>query len=174
MSDDYAELPEDDGVLEPSDSLDTDVLDTDPLDAGIVPPDRWSVAESFGTTAREAHDGASLDQLLAAEDPEVQGPVSDAWQDGPGPRAGRLVASDEGAHGTAEPETYAYDEGVDGGAASAEEAAVHIERDWGEEGIQGAEGAAGKDGESERAEGFEGLDEYADSGEFTGQDGAGA
>jgi hypothetical protein len=65
-----AGLPEDDGVLDAQDTLVTDHLDHDPLDSGIVPPDHWSPAESFGTTAEEARRGESLDQLLAEEEPE--------------------------------------------------------------------------------------------------------
>jgi hypothetical protein len=50
------------------------------------------------------------------------------WADGePDPRAGRLVAPDEGAHADEETDAVADDVGVDGGAASAEEAAMHIE-----------------------------------------------
>ncbi len=46
--------------------------------------------------------------------------------DGQDPRAGRLVAEDEGAHPVGEADLVAHDAGIDGGAASAEEAAVHI------------------------------------------------
>ncbi len=46
--------------------------------------------------------------------------------DGPDPRAGRLVAQDEGAHPDTEADLVAQDAGIDGGAASAEEAAVHV------------------------------------------------
>jgi hypothetical protein len=41
-------------------------------------------------------------------------------------RAGRLIASDEGTPGEHDEELFASDVGIDGGAASAEEAAVHI------------------------------------------------
>ena len=41
-------------------------------------------------------------------------------------RAGRLVAPDEGAHGDDDAEAWGRDVGVDGGAASAEEAAMHV------------------------------------------------
>ena len=41
-------------------------------------------------------------------------------------RAGRLVADDEGAHEDAEKQVWASDVGIDGAAASAEEAAMHI------------------------------------------------
>jgi Family of unknown function (DUF5709) len=46
--------------------------------------------------------------------------------DGPDPRAGRLVAEDEGVHAAAEPDLVARDTGIDGGAATAEEAAMHV------------------------------------------------
>ena len=41
-------------------------------------------------------------------------------------RAGRLVGPDQGAGGDDESQSWATDAGVDGGAASAEEAAVHV------------------------------------------------
>lgn len=41
-------------------------------------------------------------------------------------RAGRLVAPDEGTRPDATKEVLARDEGIDAGAAGAEEAAVHI------------------------------------------------
>jgi hypothetical protein len=49
--------------------------------------------------------------------------------DGPDPRAGRLVAEDEGAHSDDEEDLVATDVGIDGGAASAEEAAIHVVED---------------------------------------------
>src|SRR6266851_5536553 len=126
---------EDDGVLDASDTLDGDPGD-DPLDAGIVPPDRWSAGEGFGTTLSEDRAGESLDQLLAEEEPEPD-PYAEADfpQDEPlpdddqEPRSGRLVAADEGAHPDVEPDLVARDVGIDGGAATAEEAAVHVVED---------------------------------------------
>ena len=56
---------------------------------------------------------------LPAEGPE---PYDEAQ-----PRAGRLVAEDEGAHPDTESGLVARDVGIDGGAAGAEEAAVHVE-----------------------------------------------
>jgi hypothetical protein len=124
---------EDDGTLDASDTLDGDPGD-DPLDAGIEPPDRWSAGERFGTTLSEERAGESLDQLLAEEEPEpdpyAEGDLpQDAplASDYPEPRAGRLVAEDEGAHPDTEPDLVARDVGIDGGAAGAEEAAVHIQ-----------------------------------------------
>ena len=43
-----------------------------------------------------------------------------------GERSGRLVAPDEGAHEDEEKDLVATDVGIDGGAASAEEAAMHV------------------------------------------------
>lgn len=128
--------------LDASDTLDGDPGD-DPLDQGIAPPDRWSAGEGFGTTEEEEREGESLDQLLAEEEPEPD-PYAEADREEldddadrraddlfgdaePEPRAGRLVAEDEGTHPGAEPDLVARDVGIDGGAASAEEAAVHIE-----------------------------------------------
>jgi hypothetical protein len=127
--------------LDASDTLDGDPGD-DPLDQGIAPPDRWSAGERFGTTAAEEEEGESLDQLLAEEEPEPD-PYAEAEQDsysdedrraddlfgdaGPQPRAGRLVADDEGTHADAEPDLVAHDVGIDAGAATAEEAAVHVQ-----------------------------------------------
>lgn len=133
MSDESDGVPqdgqrEDPGVQQPDESLEGDDLERDPLDTGIVPPDRWSAAESFGTTPREAREGESLDQLLSEEEPESEArraPVSDEWQEGPAPRTGRLTSEDEGVGQVEDSELLAFDEGVDGGAAGAEEAAVH-------------------------------------------------
>ena len=125
----------------------TDTLDgapgDDPLDRGVVPPERWSAGIRYGVTADEQEEGESLDQLLAEEEPDetldeddedfdedddagdedVDGLLLD---DGPDPRAGRLVAEDEGAHPDEEEDLVASDVGVDGGAATAEEAAMHV------------------------------------------------
>jgi hypothetical protein len=126
---------EDDGTLDASDTLDGDPGD-DPLDAGILPPDRWSAGEGFGTTLAEERAGESLDQLLAEEVPDPD-PYAEAaeTEDDPltgddlEPRAGRLVAEDEGSHPDTEADLVARDVGIDGGAASAEEAAVHVQDD---------------------------------------------
>lgn len=139
---------EDDGVLDSSDTLeDSEDPYEDPLDQGILPADKWSAGERFGDTLEEEREGESLDQLLAEEEPEVdpyKAPASEGDLpregpepfDEPQPRAGRLVAEDEGAHPDREPDLVAEDVGIDGGAASAEEAAVHL-TDEDEEDIAG-------------------------------------
>lgn len=130
----------DPAALDASDTLDGDPGD-DPLDQGVAPPDKWSAGEGFGTTAEEEQEGESLDQLLAEEEPDPYADSSggeddededrradDLWgDDEPEPRSGRLVADDEGAHADDEEDLVAHDVGIDGGAASAEEAAVHIQ-----------------------------------------------
>ena len=129
---------EDDGVLDASDTLEGDPGE-DPLDTGYEPADRWSAGERYGNTVSEERAGESLDQLLAEEVPDVDpyaeaedeelsedGPLS---SDQPEPRAGRLVAEDEGAHSDTEADLVATDVGIDSGAATAEEAAVHIEEE---------------------------------------------
>lgn len=132
-------------VEDASDTLDGDPGD-DPLDRGVIPPQHWSPAIRYGTTGAEQEDGESLDQLLAEEEPDT-GPEADderpediagdpdaadedvdgmLLDDGPDARAGRLVAEDEGSEPDAEADLVARDEGIDGGAATAEEAAMHV------------------------------------------------
>jgi uncharacterized protein DUF5709 len=148
---------EDFEVLDSTDTLDG-APGNDPLDRGVVPPERWSAGIRFGTTEEEQAEGESLDQLLAEEEPddtldETEAELSDdedeeeeeeeedfdddddageedtdglGLDDGPDPRAGRLVAEDEGAHPDEEEDLVATDVGIDGGGATAEEAAMHV------------------------------------------------
>jgi hypothetical protein len=140
---------EDYEVRDTSETLDDDMIE-DPLDTGVIPPQHWSAGMRFGTTAEEEEQGESLDQLLAEEEPddndldagdelpESDGQDEDAGDedvdgllldDGEDPRAGRLVAEDEGAHPVGEADLVARDTGIDGGAASGEEAAMHVVED---------------------------------------------
>jgi len=94
----------------------------DLLDEGYSPPERPRT-NHFGETALEEIQGESLDQRLAEEEPEVfDEPDAGASQPD---RAGRLVADADALDGRVN-DTFADDAGVAGGAASAEEAAVHI------------------------------------------------
>jgi hypothetical protein len=122
------ESVEESNQLQPGDTLDDRGVD-DILDEGIVTRERWSPAEKFGNTAEEIRRGETLDQRIAQEEPEPQ----DAWDsdgtedDGEdhevgGRRSGRLVMSDEAHHD----DRFATDAGIDGAAASAEEAAMHV------------------------------------------------
>ena len=140
---------EDYEVRDASETLDGDIGD-DPLDNGVIPPQHWSAGMRYGTTAEEEEEGESLDQLLAEEEPDDEGlgvddevPESSGddedagdeyvdgllLDDGQDPRAGRLVAEDEGAHTASEEDLVARDVGIDSGAATAEEAAVHVVED---------------------------------------------
>jgi urease accessory protein len=142
---------EDYQVLDSFDTLDGAPGD-DPLDRGVVTPDRWSAAIRFGTTSAEQQTGESLDQALAEEEPDValdnddeqdhvSGPDENATDedvaryvldDGPDPRAGRLVDEDDEVYEegdnyvVAHDDRAAHDAGIDGGGATAEEAAIHI------------------------------------------------
>jgi len=142
---------EDYEVKDAYDTLDGNPGD-DPLDRGVAAPERWSAGIRYGTRAVEEEAGESLDQLLAEEEPDIYADEDDAdgkqpediagdpdaadedvdglmLDDGPDPRAGRLVADDEGAHADSEADLVARDVGIDGGAATAEEAAVHVVED---------------------------------------------
>ncbi|MEU3187870.1 DUF5709 domain-containing protein [Streptomyces sp. NPDC006923] len=133
---DDEDVIEDEGILDPEDTL----IDrgADPFDEGWSPPERPLGVEHTGTTAAEQREGESLDQRLAEEIPDTEVPEGDgigdlAYGDGETRddevgyyRSGRLVAPDEGAHEDREKDMIASDVGIDGAAASAEEAAVHL------------------------------------------------
>jgi len=121
-------------------------------ETGYSPPDHEPSNTRFGTTWAEENRGETLDQRLAqetpdpalAEDPdsdlegdeldEVDDVAEDALGDGEdlvdgevgGARAGRLVDPEEGIGPDTEKDLIGRDVGIDEGAASAEEAAVHI------------------------------------------------
>ncbi|MFE6338084.1 DUF5709 domain-containing protein [Streptomyces sp. NPDC057806] len=134
---DASEIQDDAGLLDAEDTLDNDGVD-DPLDRGWSPPERPWAVEHNGVTAAERHRGETLDQRLAEELPELATPDGDGLGDCEGTdgelldnevgaaRSGRLVAPDEGAREDDEPALVATDVGIDGAAASAEEAAMHI------------------------------------------------
>ncbi|WP_129305129.1 DUF5709 domain-containing protein [Streptomyces sp. L2] len=110
----------------------------DVLDEGYSPPERPLGVTKHGTTAAEQHEGETLDDRLHQEVPDTTAPAGDGigdLPDGEGEpvdpesgesRAGRLVAPDEGAHPDTTKDETARDVGIDGGAAGAEEAAVHV------------------------------------------------
>ncbi|UQX90228.1 DUF5709 domain-containing protein [Jatrophihabitans telluris] len=91
------------------------------------PPDHRPSNTRYGTTELEQSEGESLDQRLAEEEPDIDPDAeTDEEFSSPDPRAGRLVAPDEGAHSDEEKDEIAFDAGPAGYAASAEEAAVHV------------------------------------------------
>src|SRR5260370_30282314 len=128
---------EDYEVADASDTLEGNPGD-DPLDRGVIPPDRWSAG------IKTAGQQESLDPLLGEEEPDTALDADDdlpedadddaeadeyldglLLDDGPDPRAGRLVAEDEGAHPDDEADLVARDVGIDGGGARPAEAAQH-------------------------------------------------
>jgi Family of unknown function (DUF5709) len=144
--------PHNEGQLSADDTLDDRGVD-DALDEGYSPPERYRGSTAFGVTATEARLGESLDQRMAQENPDWSAALTappahedlddddalteadeffDSTEVG-GPRSGRLVAPglDPGSQSQWEYESdlIAEDVGVDGGAASAEEAAMHVV-DW--------------------------------------------
>ncbi|MFF4712707.1 DUF5709 domain-containing protein [Streptomyces eurythermus] len=131
------EEQEDAGPLDLQDAVGERTYD-DMLDEGYSPPERPLGVTKHGTTAAEQHEGETLDERLGQEIPDVSAPPGDEIGDLPGgegepldpeagtARAGRLVAPDEGSHTDTTKEEVARDVGIDGGAAGAEEAAVHV------------------------------------------------
>lgn len=106
----------------------------DPLEEGYIPPDHWSAAEGFGNTAAEMRRGETLDQRIKQEEPDAY-PEADSDPDDEvlddhevgRRRAGRLVDANHGYPGEdRESQLIGEDVGIDGAAASAEEAAMHI------------------------------------------------
>jgi hypothetical protein len=120
---------DDEDQLQPADTL-NDRGVGDLLDEGYSPPEKWSAGKGFGSTAAEAVLGESLEQRLTQEEPEPD-PYAERPEYVEGAevgrlRSGRLVAPDEGSHFDREEQLIATDFGIDGGSASAEEAAIHV------------------------------------------------
>jgi hypothetical protein len=114
---------------------DPDVADE--LDRGYSPPESYSAGQGFGNTPYEEASGESLEQRVAQEEPEADpyeaaerevDPDEEDLEDGEvgDRRAGRLVDPDQGLGEDTEKDLVGEDVGIDGAAASAEEAAVHI------------------------------------------------
>lgn len=144
------EEQEDAAPLDLEDALQEDDYD-DVLDTGYSPPERPLGVDRTGTTAAEQRRGESLDEHLAEEVPDVGadtgadgGPdtgAADGIGDAPGtdgepldpeaggPRSGRLTDPDQGNAMTTDDDLQAESVGIDGGAATAEEAAVHVVED---------------------------------------------
>lgn len=96
------------------------------LDSGYSPPERPLALGRFGQTNAEERQGETIEQRCRQEEPEYYGAdvddrdeFGDRYEPGiGGPRAGRIVMGANDMEGT--------DVGIDGGAASAEEAAMHL------------------------------------------------
>jgi hypothetical protein len=153
ISDDLGDYSiDDEDQLQPIDTLDQGVDDY--LDTGFSPPDRPRGSLAHGVTAEEQHRDEPIDErirqevpeegtaygapdnesgldddgLLGGDDPDAIAVEDDWLGDGEvgDARAGRLVAPDEGTGYDEEKDLVGEDVGIDGAAASAEEAAVHV------------------------------------------------
>ncbi|MDO0931408.1 DUF5709 domain-containing protein [Streptomyces sp. DG2A-72] len=132
---DDSEVQDDAGVMDPEDTLDDRGIDP-AIDEGYSPPEKPLAVQRRGTTAAEQRERDSLDERLQAERPDTEPPPGDEIGDVPDGegepvdaeagdrRAGRLTAAAEGAE--TQDDTVAEDAGIAGGAASSEEAAVHV------------------------------------------------
>lgn len=146
---------DDEDQLQPDDTLVGDDVD-DELDRGYAANDRPVGVDAFGTTAYEQSLDETIDQRILQEEPDPNSaygaPDNESGLDedlvgGDDPdaisadddwlgdaevgdrRAGRLVAPDEGVHEDQDKQVVARDVGIDGAAASAEEAAMHVIED---------------------------------------------
>ncbi|MFF3290848.1 DUF5709 domain-containing protein [Streptomyces sp. NPDC003023] len=127
------------GDLDMENAIDERGLD-DTMAEGYSPPERPLGVGKYGTTGEEQQRGESLEQRLAQETPDVEGPRGDGIGDLEGGngepvdkeagevRAGRLAPVDDSAPRRPS-DVVARDVGIDGGAASAEEAAMHVTDD---------------------------------------------
>lgn len=145
---------DDEDQLQPEDTLDgRGDGDEDALDMGYSPPDSARGSHAHGVTAHEQTIDETIDQRIKQEEADPHSaagaPDNESGLDvdrvgGDDPdsinadddwlgdaevgnrRAGRLVSPDEGSHEDTDDEAWSRDVGIDGGAASAEEAAVHV------------------------------------------------
>jgi hypothetical protein len=145
---------DDEDQLQPEDTLVDDDVD-DVLDRGYSPAERLHGSLAHGVTAEEQHRDETIeerihqevpdptsaygapddesgfgdgDDRLGGDDPDSIAAEDDWLGDGEvgDVRAGRLVAPDGGSGFDDEKDLVGEDVGVDGAAASAEEAAVHV------------------------------------------------
>jgi hypothetical protein len=131
-----ASVDDDGGLLNPEESLDEDELDED-IGAGFSPAERAWGSSAWGTTDREASTREDLEHRLAREERERDDDGGDDIGDASDTdgeliddqvgrvRSGRLVVADAEADDP-QSDLWAHDVGIDGAAASAEEAAVHV------------------------------------------------
>ncbi|HEU4568298.1 MAG TPA: DUF5709 domain-containing protein [Marmoricola sp.] len=124
--------------LQPMDTLDDRGVG-DILDEGISPPEKIRGSDAKSVTPAGETEGETIDDRLPQEEPDPQqdvvyGEPADAHESDEyvldaeevgDERSGRLVAPDEGLAPDAEKAAVADDVGIDGGAAGAEEAAMH-------------------------------------------------
>ena len=107
----------------------------DELDRGYSPPEKYSAGQGYGNTPWEEEHREGIDQRLAQEEPEPDPYAEtddDFLEDGEvgDVRAGRLVDTNQGLGEDEEKDLVGDDVGIDDGAASAEEAAMHVVEDY--------------------------------------------
>ena len=135
---------DDEDQLQPGDTLDDRDLE-DVLDRGYSPPDRRAQglrrlpdrgrAPPGRVPRREARRGGARHRPLRRgggddSDHEDENALDEQLGlDEADARTGRLVAPDEGLGEDVDKQEIAYDVGIDGAGASAEEAAMHITRE---------------------------------------------
>ncbi|QIM20035.1 hypothetical protein G7075_00915 [Phycicoccus sp. HDW14] len=142
----------DEDQLQPEDTLEQEDVD-DVLDRGYSPPEKLHGSLAHGVTAEEQGRDETIEERIHQEvpdptsaygapdnesgldedrvggdDPDAIDAEDDWLGDGEvgDERAGRLVAPDEGLGSDDEKDLVGEDVGIDGAAASAEEAAVHV------------------------------------------------
>lgn len=147
---------DDEDQLQPEDTLEAGSEEggvDDVLDRGFSPPDGARSPHLWGTTSYEQQHDETIERRISQETPDphsaygapdnesgldedrIGGDDPDSidadqdWLGGPEvgrARAGRLVSPDEGVREDTDSEAWGRDVGIDGAAASAEEAAMHI------------------------------------------------
>jgi hypothetical protein len=142
----------DEDQLQPEDTLEQEDVD-DVLDRGYSPPEKLHGSLAHGVTVEEQGRDETIEERIHQEvpdptsaygapdnesgldedrvggdDPDAIDAEDDWLGDGEvgDERAGRLVAPDEGLGSDDEKDLVGEDVGIDGAAASAEEAAVHV------------------------------------------------
>lgn len=145
---DSANIGDPDVNIDLDESFGSDAVDETVYDASYSPPERPQGMTKFGTTLAEQEEGESLDQRLAQEEPDPNlaadlgaSPADEnvdsvdnariededlSYAEVGDARAGRLVDPDEGLGADLEKDLVGSDVGIDEGAASAEEAAMHV------------------------------------------------
>jgi len=148
-----AEPQDHDGVLEMRDQQDDRVANAE-WDRGATTEEKPSHLFRHGLTAEEELTRETIDDRLRQEEPDVAvgsgGAIGADSPDTPADlaedgellddevgyaRAGRLVEPDQGAGTDTEKSAVATDVGLDGGQSSAEEAAMHVVPEEGDDGF---------------------------------------
>lgn len=131
---------EDDGELDPSETLLADPGDRDPEQGPVDAPDGYRAATAFGTTEQEERTGQSLDALLRQEEPDLRddggsapdeqyesdGTTGDLDREGDEQGPDGVLTSVDGGLGPGLHEDQVADRVGIEGTPGAEDAAVHL------------------------------------------------